>query len=415
MQSTAKDATDETLVPGASEKKGRWWPWILALVVLALGSLWFFTSQRAAAAAAKPPAQRATPVVVASAKSGDVPVYLRGLGSVTPFKTATIRSRVDGQLMSVAFVEGQLVHEGEVLAQIDPRPYLVQLEQAQGQLAKDEAALKDAQINVDRYQDLFNDQILPKQTLDSQRAAADQFAGLIKADQAQIDSAKLQLTYAQITSPFAGRVGLRLVDPGNIVHATDVSGLLVLTQLQPIAVIFSLPQDDLGQVLSKIRSTATLPVEAWDRDNAKKVGQGTLLTVDNQIDPTTGTYKLKAVFDNKDEQLFPNQFVNIRLLLDTRKGLVVVPAASVQKGPTGSFLFVVKGAKAAVKNVTVALTEGLDAGLSSGVEPGESVVVDGQDKLQDGSAVDVQTRSAASGSPSPAQAVPGGSATGKAQ
>jgi multidrug efflux system membrane fusion protein len=363
-----------------------------------------FASQRSAAAAATRPAQRPIPVSVALAHKGDVPVYLRGLGSITPFKTATIKTRVDGQLMSVSFAEGQVVQEGAQLAQIDPRPYQVQLEQAEGQLARDQAALRDAQINVDRYVDLFNDQILPKQTLDSQKAAADQFVGAIKADQAQIDNAKLQLTYCQITAPFTGRVGLRLVDPGNIVHAADTGGLLVLTQIQPIAAIFSLPQDDLSRVFPKFTAGTALPVEGWDRDNARKVAQGTLVSIDNQIDPTTGTYKLKASFDNKDQQLFPNQFLNVKLLIDTQKGLTVVPAAAIQKGPQGSFVFVVKGNQVQMKNVTVALTEGLDTGLSSGLDAGESVVVEGQDKIQDKSVVDVQTKGSASPTPAAAGA-----------
>jgi multidrug efflux system membrane fusion protein len=387
--------------PQAGKRKTRWWPWVLALLVIVLLVVRGIVSSQRAAAAANRQVVRPVPVVLATARRGDVPVYLRGLGSVTPFKTATIKSRVDGQLMAVAFREGQIVQEGDLLCEIDPRPFQVQLEQAQGQLARDKAALQDAQINASRYQDLFNDQILPKQTLDSQKSAVAQFEGAVKADEGTIDNAKLQITYSRITAPFSGRVGLRLVDPGNIVHATDANGLLVLTELQPIAAIFSLPQDDLSQVLGKMG--ASLPVEAWDRDNTKKVADGTLLSVDNQIDPTTGTYKLKAKFDNKDGQLFPNQFLNIRLLIDTRKNLVVVPAASLQRGPQGQFVFVVNGTTAGVKPVTVALTEGLDAGITTGLAEGDKVVVEGQDKLQDGSPVDIGGGKGpgGAGSPSP--------------
>jgi multidrug efflux system membrane fusion protein len=414
MVSTTTKAGDTTLAPGESGKRRLLWPWILGLVLIVLFGA-RMASQRAAAAAASRPAPRSIPVSVVQSRRGDMPVYLRGIGSVTPFKTATIKTRVDGQLMSVAFAEGQVVHEGDMLAQIDPRPYEVQLEQAQGQLARDQAALRDAQINVDRYEDLFKDQILPKQTLDSQKAAADQFNGAIKADQALIDNAKLQLTYSRITAPFTGRVGLRIVDPGNIVHASDSGGLLVLTQIQPIAAIFSLPQDDLSRVFPRFKAAAVLPVEAWDRDNTRKVAQGTLLSIDNQIDPTTGTYKLKAVFDNKDEQLFANQFLNIRLLIDVQKDLVIVPAAAVQKGPQGSFVFVVNDNQVGMKSVTVALTEGLDTGLASGLDPGVSVVVEGQDKIQDKSLVEVQARDGTPGAaPKPARS-PGSGGANKAR
>ena len=395
---TLGETRGESAPPGApGQKKARWWPWILAFVIIVgLVVLGVVRSQRAAAAANKQ-VVRPVPVVTATARLGDVPVYLRGLGSVTPFKTATIKSRVDGQLMSVTFKEGQIVQEGDLLLEIDPRPYQVQLEQAQGQLAKDKAALQDAEINATRYQDLFNDQILPKQTLDSQKSAVAQFAGAVKADEGTIDNAKLQLTYSRITAPFSGRVGLRLVDPGNIVHATDANGLLVLTQLQPIAAVFSLPQDDLNQVLGKLG--ALLPVEAWDRDNT---------------DPTTGTYKLKAKFDNKDGLLFPNQFLNIRLLIDTRKNLVVIPAAALQKGPQGQFVFVASGTTANVRNVTVALTEGLDAGITSGLAAGDKVVVEGQDKLLEGSTIDLGGGKGPGGSPSPgAPAKPGASPRAK--
>ena len=230
--------------------------------------------------------------------------------------------------MNVAFKEGQLVHQGDVLAEIDPRPYQVQLEQAEGQMAHDQAALKDAQVNEDRYQQLWKDQVIPKQTLDTQVATVDQFQGSLKSDQSAIDNAKLQLTYCRITAPITGRIGLRLVDVGNIVHAADTNGMLVITQLQPIAVISTLPQDQLPVVYKKLRSDAHLSVDAYDRDDTTKIATGNLLTIDNEIDPTTGTYKLKSIFNNADNALFPNQFVNIHLLVDTRRGMTLVPARS---------------------------------------------------------------------------------------
>jgi membrane fusion protein, multidrug efflux system len=382
--------------PGGVSRRRRAWPWILGLgVVLAVVAVRGMSGRRAAAdASARGREARPVPVVTAAAKTGDVPVYLRGLGTATAFNTATVRSRVDGQLLSVVVKEGQTVREGEVLAQIDPRPFEVQLEQAKGQLARDRASLKDAQVILDRDQSLLKDQILAQQDFDSQKARVAQFDGAIQSDLAMVSNAELQLSYARIVAPFSGRVGLRLVDIGNIVHASDLGGLFVLTQVHPIAVVFSLPQDDLQLVTAKIQAGVPLPVLAYDRDNSKQVAEGKLLTIDNQIDPATGTYKLKAVFDNKDDSLFPNQFVNVRLHIDTRKGLVIVPQVAVQRGSKGTYVYVVDKDKAArVRPVTVALNEGGASGTTAGVAAGETVVVDGQDKLQDGTKVDVATRS----------------------
>jgi multidrug efflux system membrane fusion protein len=379
----------------------RAWPWIVGIgLVVAIVAARAMSSHRAAAdAGARARDARPVPVVTAAARSGDVPVYLRGLGTATAFNTATVKSRVDGQLVSVAVQEGQAVREGEVLAQIDPRPFQVQLEQANGALARDRASLKDAQVILERDQALLKEQILAQQDFDSQKARVDQFEGAIHSDEAQVKNAELQLSYARITAPFAGRVGLRAVDIGNIVHANDPGGLFVLTQVHPIAVIFSLPQDDLRLVTAKLQAGTALPVLAYDRDNSKQIAEGRLLTTDNQIDPSTGTYRLKAVFDNTDDSLFPNQFVNVRLHIDTRKALVIVPQAALQRGSKGTFVFVVDQDKTArVRPVTLALNESGESGTSDGLKAGETVVVDGMDKLQDGTKVDLGTRKAGGGS-----------------
>jgi multidrug efflux system membrane fusion protein len=328
------------------------------------------------------------PVVVATAQHGDVPIYFSGLGTVTAFNTVTVHSRVDGQLISVAFKEGQFVHQGDVLAQIDPRPFQVVLEQAEGALAKDQAQRKDAETNFERFKLLFNEGVIPKQQLDTQQAQVGQFDGAIKTDQAMIDSAKLQLSFTHITAPISGRIGLRLVDAGNMVRATDPGGLLVITQLQPISVVFSLPQDQLPQVVAKLRAGGQLPVNAFDRDDTAKIASGTLASIDNQIDTTTGTYKLKATFSNDNNILFPNQFVNVHLLVDTKRNLTVVPVTAIQRGPQGTYVYAVdKNNVAKIHTVTVAQSTNEDAGLSSGLNPGDTVVIDGQDKLQDGSQV----------------------------
>jgi multidrug efflux system membrane fusion protein len=381
--------------PNTAHRKRRWWIWLVVLVVLALG-IWYWhraSAQKAASAAAsaQAAANRAVPVVVATARRGDMPVYLRALGTVTAYNTVTVHSRVDGQLIKVGFKEGEFVHQGDLLVQIDPRPFQVQLEQAQGQLARDMAQLNDAQVNANRFEALFQAGVIPKQQLDTQVATVGQFDGAIKSDQAQIDSAKLQLTYSRITAPISGRIGLRLVDPGNMVHATDTNGLLVITQIQPINVIFSLPQDKLPEVNTQLRAGTKLPVDAYNQDNVTKLASGTLLTIDNQIDPTTGTYKLKAVFNNENNALFSNQFVNVRMLLGTKQGLIVVPSQTIQRGPQGTFVYVVTPAgTATVRSVTVAITEGDSVGISNGLQEGETVVTDGQDKLQEGTKVEAR-------------------------
>jgi multidrug efflux system membrane fusion protein len=333
-----------------------------------------------------------TPVVVTKAKRMPVPVYLTGLGNVSAFYTVTVKSRVDGQLMSVAFKEGDFVKQGQILAEIDPRPYQVQLEQGEGTLARDTALLANAKIDLDRYRTLLAQDAIPKQQLDTQVATVAQLEGTVKQDAATINNAKLQLIYAKVTAPISGRVGLRLVDPGNIVHASDAGGMLVITQLQPISVLFTIPEDSLQPVLAKLNRGIRLPVEAWNRDNSKKIANGTLVTVDNQIDQTTGTSKLKAVFENKDSALFPNQFVNVRLLVDTQANQIVVPSVAIQHGQQGPFVFVVgDDSKVAMKPVQVGIVLDNDTtSIGGGLEDGVPVVVDGTDRLQNGSQVRVR-------------------------
>jgi multidrug efflux system membrane fusion protein len=389
----------------APRTKRHWWIWLIVLAALGYGG-WHYRGVFASSTPSTPASGAgrggrgggAVPVAVATAVRGDIPVYLRNIGTVTAINTVTVRSRVEGQLINVAFQEGQVVHAGDLLAEIDSRPFQVQLEQAEGTLAHDTALLNDAKANFARYTELFQEGVIPKQQLDTQRANVGQYDGAIKSDQAQIDSAKLQLMYCHITSPITGRVGLRLVDAGNMVHATDTNGLVVITQVQPIAALVALPQKNLPDVFKQVRAGAQLSVEAYDQDGINKLASGKLLTIDNAIDPATDTFKLKAVFDNEDNHLFPNQFVNISVLVGSQKGLTIVPSTAIQRGPQGTFVFVVNSnGTVSIRPVKQSVTEGTQSGLSEGLQPGEVVVVDGQDKLQDGTKIDAR-----SSSPSPA-------------
>jgi multidrug efflux system membrane fusion protein len=387
----------------AGPSSSHWWVWILVFAAIGFGCYKLYqieTAKKQLALAGKANLRpHAMPVVASMAYRGNMPIYLQGLGTVTAFNTVTVKPRIDGQLISVNFKEGQFVHQGDLLAQIDPRPYQVALDQAEaslqqakGNLARDQAALRDAQVNYERDQALYKDQIIAKQQLDTQLATADQYRGSIAADeaaiatnQAAIDAAKLNLIYTKITAPISGRIGLRLVDVGNIVHATDANGIAVITQLQPIAVLFSIPEDQLPPVLQRLQKGQKLRTEAYDRDNTKKLAEGTLLTVDNQIDTTTGTSRLKAVFPNSDYALFPNQFVNVRLWLDTQRNATIIPAAAIQRGPEGTFVYVVKDDNTVESRpVKVGISQGNNVSINEGIQPGERVVVDGAEKLTDG-------------------------------
>jgi multidrug efflux system membrane fusion protein len=416
--------------------KKRWWAWPLTLALLGFGGYELYqTVNKQKDSAAKTgkagkKGDRNVPVVTVGARRGDMPVYLTGLGSATAFNTVTVKSRVDGQLIKVSFQEGQFVNEGDLLAEIDPRPYQQALDQAQAALAKDtamvtqaQAALardqsqvKYAQAEAGRYNSLMQEGVVSKeqndniqttlgtqqQTVNADMATIASLQAALGSDRANIETAKINLSYCFIHSPIAGRVGLRLMDQGNIVHASDATGMLVITQVKPIAVLFTIPEDNLQVVLKSLRSGAHLPVDAFDRDFRTKLASGTLLTVDNTIDQSTGTSKLKAVFNNDDFALFPNQFVNVRMLVDTKKDAIIVPAAAVQRGPQGTFAYVVnEEKKAEIRSITVGTSEGNDVAVDKGLEVSELVVVDGADKLQDGSRVDNKIQGQDGGGASP--------------
>lgn len=376
------------------------WPWILVLIVAALIGYGVYVKKQSAAKQQGGPtamdaSKRSVPVLAVSAKAENLDLYLNGLGTVTPLNTVTVRTRVDGELVAVHFVEGQMVKQGELLAEIDPRPYQVQLAQGEGQLARDEAILQNAQADLERYQSAAN--AVSKQQIDQAEALVRQTQGVIETDKGQIASAQLNLTYCKVTSPLSGRIGLRNVDQGNIVHASDTGGLAVVTQLQPISVLFTIPQDQIARVIQKPDGGVGLAVEAWNRDLTRKIAAGAVAAVDNTVDPGSGTVRIKATFANQDNALFPNQFVNARLLVNTLEKATIVPAAAVQHGPNNlTFAYVVKGDQTVeMRNIVTGPTEGDRTAITQGVAPGDMVVTDGVDKLQNGSKVEVRQPGAA--------------------
>jgi len=371
------------------------WLWILTLASVAAAGYFAWPRLRlplhqtpSAATSARERPSPPVPVTTATARAGSLDVFLNGLGVVTPIYTVTVKSRVDGQVMELHYHEGQPVNQGDLLVQIDPRPYAVQLAQAQGQSSKDQAVLANARTDLARYEKLWSQNAIPQQQLATQQSLVKQYEANLQSDQAQIDAAKLNLVYCRITAPITGRVGLRLVDPGNIIHAGDNTGLVVITQLDPISVIFTIGEDQIQEVLPKLASGRHPRVEAWDRELKHRLASGTLNTIDNQIDQTTGTVKLRAEFDNAQNLLFPSQFVNARVLVERKSGITVVPMAAIQRGPQSTYVYLVQpGGAVSVRDVAVGITENEMAEITLGLSPGDIVVTDGVDKLQQGTRI----------------------------
>jgi len=376
-------------------KRQRWvWLSVLALVAAAVIGYWLYQKHVAAQAAAQAKLaaqQHAVPVATTTARQGDIGVYVEALGTVTPVYTVTVTSRVQGEIMAVHYREGQMVSKGAPLVDIDPRPYQAALEQVEGQLAHDQAVLAEARIDLDRYQAALSRNAIAKQQVDDQQQIVLQDEGTVKNDEGQVANAQVNLVYCHITSPIDGRVGLRLVDPGNIVQANSSTGLVVIAQLQPITVIFSVAEDYLPEILKQLHQGHKMLVDAFDRAQETKLASGSLLTLDNQVDTTTGTVKLRGIFPNKDSSLFPNQFVNARLLVEMQHNVTLIPSVAVQRNAQNAFVYVIKqpGPTASMRTVTVGTTDG-NVTAVEGLQSGETVATNGFDKLQDGAKVSVR-------------------------
>ena len=412
--------TDNKTTGQTGAKRSVKWLWLLIAAIIAIGAYLHFKpaadeagkggaqNGQAGFGGGKGAGKRGGPggfggppvVVTATARTGDIATRLDGLGAVTPQATVTVKTHVDGELMKVLFTEGQIVKQGQLIAVVDPRPYQVQLEQAEGTMAHDQALLKNAQVDLERYRTLYKQDSIAEQQLATQDALVRQYEAQTKVDHGAIDSAKLNLTYCNITAPVTGRVGLRQVDPGNIVHASDTNGIVVITQLQPITVVFSIPEDNIPEVMQKLQGGARLEVDTYDRSQKTKLASGHLLTVDNQIDPSTGTVKLKASFSNEDNALFPQQFVNARLLVDTKHNQILIPTAGVQRGSQGTYVYAVNPDNTvSLRLVKVGITEGDSTSIAEGVKPGDMIVTEGADKLRDGAKVEVGAPVAAGAGP----------------
>ncbi len=405
------------------------WLWLLVLTAAVAAGAYFLWPRFKSAV--QPPAAPAAaaqkgrnpggiPVIAAKIRKGDIPVFFTGLGNVIPIYTVQVQSRVTGELMKVYFKEGDLVHKGDPLVEIDPRPYQAALTQAEGQLIRDQALLANARVDQARYRTLLAQNAIPEQTLATQDALVKQDEGVVELDQGMIDAAKVNLVYCHIQAPITGRIGLRLVDPGNVVQAAtaNTTPLLVITQIDPISVIFTLPEDQLPVVLQKLNAGQHLRVDAYDRSSAAFLAHGTLTTVDNQIDPTTGSLRLRAIFDNQSNKLFPNQFINVRLLVQLKQGVTLAPTATIQRNTQTTYVFLVNpDSTVTVRNVTVGTVEGSDSEITSGLQPGDTVVMTGVDKLTEGTKVAVHLardngEGGTSGAGSPVSGSPTGSGVG---
>jgi len=389
--STDPKKTEQHATDDSTTRKSRWWVWLIVAVLILGGIAWWERrGPDPAAKAGGDATSRPVMVTTASAHQGDIGIYLNALGTVTPVYTVTVTSRVQGEITQVYYREGQMVRKGDPLIEIDPRPYQAALTQVEGQLAHDQAVLTEAKIDLDRYKQALDRNAIAKQQYDDQEQVVLQDEGTVKNDEGQLANAKVNLVYTHITAPIAGRVGLRLVDPGNIVQANSTTALVVITQLQPITVIFSIAEDSLSQIQQQLRKGKKLTVDAFDREASTKLASGTLLTLDNVIDPTTGTLKLKAMFDNSDNALFPSQFVNVKLLVDTQHNVTLIPTPAIQRNAQGAFVYVIRSDQtASMRTITPGTTDGSVTAVQ-GLQPQDVVAVNGFDKLLDGAKVTVR-------------------------